>query len=171
MAAQSSVTVKQARAFAGMQDASAEKRIESVVNEGSTELAFGLMVGEGTDFNQCLELALQADIPKGIVVHSHAYAKDEQLGDTGLKQYVILGVMTKGRIWVKVEEAVTQASDVRYRGVATGNEEFGAFAASADSTDLVDISAFANWKGYDSGTSLGLLEFDMTDKSGKVLDT
>lgn len=160
---QTSVSEAPTAAFQGMlADTGPNNDVASFVNESTSEIPFGVMVMQGTADDQCKPLAATTDKLIGIVVHSHAYDKDNELGSTGLKQYVSVGVLRKGRIWVPVEEAVTPASSVLVRAVAGGSEVAGAFRDTADSTDCIDISQFARYRSTTTGAGLALVEIDMT---------
>lgn len=154
-------------AYAGMVgDSSMVKQIDSFISEeSSAEMAFGIMVGQGTADNGCLLLATVNDNLIGVTVHSHRYAKDQELGDTGLLPEATVQVMSQGRIWVQVEEAVTPASGVHVRAVATGNEVAGAFRDTQDGTDTIDISGFAKYLTSAGANGFALLEFDMRNRS------
>ena len=141
-----------------------------VSEEASDEIPFGVMVKQGTGDAQALKLAAQADVPIGVVVHSHAYAKDTELGSTGLKPKVTLGVLTRGRIWVKVEEAVTPASVVRYRAIAAGAEVAGAFRDTADANDTVACTNFARYITSAAASGLAILEIDMSGRGSRTSD-
>ncbi len=148
------------------------KTTASRVNEGTAEMRFGILVTEGTGQNGCAIIDAQADVAvcAGIVVHSHAYAKDQELGDNGLKQYAVVGVLQKGAIWVLTEgTAPTKTDHVRVRCIATGNEVAGAFRVAADSTDCVDITAFAKWTGR-TGTNCAEVDIDVTNRALAVAD-
>ncbi len=153
-------------------DVQLAKTTASRVNEGSAEMRFGIYVTEGTGANGCAIIDAQADVAlgAGIVVHSHAYAKPDELGDSGLKQYVSVGVLVKGCIWVLTEgTAPTKTDHVRVRAIATGGEVAGAFRVAVDSTDTVDITAFARWTGR-TGTNCAELDFDLTNRALAVAD-
>jgi len=173
---QTSVTAL-TRGYAGMLvDTSYHKNTRSYVSEeSSAEIPFGVMVVQGTADNQALlphtSAADNEQKLLGIVQHSHAYAKDQELGDDGLKPKVTMGVLTHGRILVPVEEDVAPGDAVRVRVVVSGAEQAGAFRTAADGTDCIDISSFARWTA--SGTAAGVaeLEIDMTNRAGATADT
>lgn len=135
--------------------------------ESSAEIPFGVMVARGTDDGLVKLLhtsaaAMETEL-HGIVVFGQSYAKDSQLGTTGLKPKVTFDVLQRGRIYVTVEETVAPGDAVRVRAVATGGEVKGAFRTTADSTDCVDISLFARWiRGATTG-GLAVVEIDMTN--------
>jgi hypothetical protein len=152
---------KQTAALAGqLSDTSFVKHADSLRNDNaSAEIAFGLMVRRGTSEGGALTLSATSQALGGIVVRDHAYDQPNELGDTGLKPDVVMTVLQRGRIWVPVEEAVAVGNDVRVRAVATGDEVAGAFRTTADSTDCIDISAFARW--VTGGSTVAELEIDM----------
>lgn len=174
---QTSVSVKQTKAFAGMLvDASACVVDSFVSEESSAEIPFGVMVCQGSADNGAKLLntsaaAMAADVMVGVVVHSHAYQKTNELGTSGLKPKATLGVLRRGIVWVTVEEAVTPASAVKVRAVAGGSEQAGAFRDTADSTDCVDISSFARYRTTAGAGELAQLEIDMTGRNTSVADT
>jgi hypothetical protein len=169
-APQTTVSIKPAAYFAGMLVDLNDYSSESYVNEeASIELAFGRMVKQGTAVEQAKELAAQADVPIGIVMHSHRYAKDDELGTTGLKPGVSLAVITRGKIVVEVGEAVGPNDAVRYNATGTGGTK-GVFykTASANNTKLVTS---ARWLSSTSGAGLAELEIDMSSRSTWTNDT
>lgn len=66
-------------------------------------------------------------------------------------------VLKRGRVWVKVEDAVTPASGVRVRIIASGGEIAGSFRGAADSTDTIVIQA-ARWLTAADAGGLALLD-------------
>jgi hypothetical protein len=157
--------------FAGQLADSSDNTVDSFVSEeSSAEIPFGVMVKRGTGDHQAKLLAAQADVPVGIVVHSHVYAKDTELGSTGLKPETTLSVLTKGRVWVTVEEAVTPASTVRYRAIATGNEVPGEWRDTADASDTVACLEFARYLTTAGAGGLALLEIDMSGAGARTSD-
>jgi len=171
-APQTAVSEAMAIGFAGALADSGNKTCASKYSEeASAEIPFGVMVVKGTDEDNGVLLphtsgVASADIMMGVVVHSHAYAKDTELGDSGLKPKVSLDVLTHGRIYVLPEETVTPGDPVRVRVIAAGLEQKGAFRTTADSTDCVDISSFARWTKGGSSTVPAVLELDMTYANG-----
>ena len=163
--------------FAGMlADSDQAPRVASKINEeASAEIPFGTMVIRGTDEEmQALQLhtsaAAVAALLAGVVVHDHSYAKDTELGTTGLKPGVTLNVLERGHVYVLTEETVTPGDAVRVRAVVSGNEVKGAFRTSADSTDCVNISKFARWVKGGTTTVPAVLEIDMVGASQAAAD-
>lgn len=166
MGKQTAVNEFQTNAFAGMKADLSPSSVDSRVNEeGATELPFGVMVFEGSTDPEggMLQIAAQADEPAGVLLHSHAYLKDQELGATGLKPNVVGGVLKKGVVWVQVEEAVTPASTVRYR--TSGGNGPGTFRTSAVVTNTVNISQFARYLSSAAANGLAKLEIDMTNRA------
>lgn len=162
-AASSAMTV----AIAGSLYDLADNTVSSYTNgEASAEIPFGVMVCQGATDGAALKLNTSAaamdGILAGVVLHSNAYNKTNELGTTGIKAGVIMNVCTKGRVWVTVEEAVTPASTVKVRAVVAGAEVAGAFRDTADSTDCVDISRCARYLTSAGAGELAVLEFDLT---------
>ena len=135
--------------------------------ESSAEIPFGVMVCNGTKdaFVKLLHTSAAAMATElfGVSVFGQSYAKTEQLGTTGLKPLVTFDVLQRGRIYVKVEDAVAVGDAVRVRAVAAGAEVKGAFRTAADGTDCVNISKFARWiRGAGIG-ELAIVEIDMVN--------
>jgi len=154
-----------ANAYAGLLSQIKPHETESYIQaEASAEMPFGRMVAKGTNDQDAVLMAAQADLPIGIVVHSHNYQKPTELGDTGLKPGAMVRVLTKGVIWVQVTEAVTPASAVRY------DEAGGTFGDSAVVDETVDISDFARYLGSAGANEFVELEIDMTNRNLRTSD-
>lgn len=153
-------------AFAGQSGDSSNKQDDSFINgETSAEIPFGVVVQQGTADNECKLLSATNNVLVGVTLHSNAYAPTTELGTTGVKINVPLNVRSQGRVWVTVEEAVTPASNVLVRAVATGNEVAGAFRDTADASDCIDISGFARYLTSAGAGELALVEFDFRVRS------
>jgi len=127
------------------------------------------MVKQGTGDDVCLRLSAGTDKLIGIVVHSHAYEKDIELGDSGLKPKVTVGVLARGKIWVDVEEAVAVTDAVRVFVSDTGHVA-GKFGKTADAGKSLDISKFARWLTSTTGAGIAQVEVDMTGRSQATAD-
>jgi hypothetical protein len=139
--------------------------------EASAEIAFGLMVKAGTGDYGVLKLTAVTNKLAGITVRAHDFG-DLELGDTGVKPGATFGIARKGRWFVRIEENVTPASDVRVRAVVTGNEVAGIFRATADSTDCIDLTALAKWvRTALAADGVAELEIDLTNADLAVADT
>lgn len=170
---QTSVSDNPSVAYPGMLGDSGNKSVDSFINgEASAEIPFGTLVSQGTLDNEALIPAASGDGVKavGVVLHSHAYNKDNELGTSGLKPEVTMNVLNKGRVWVVIDENVTPASAVRARYTAVGGGK-GSFRASASAGNTVDLSKCARWIGtHLAATGYGLLEIDLTNRSQITAD-
>lgn len=144
--------------------------VSAVNEEAAAEIPFGVMVKQGTDDDDVKLLAAQADKLKGIVVFGHNFDYPVQRGDTGLKPGVHFGILRKGRIFVRTEDAVTPASEVHVRAVAVDPEVKGAFRGTDDGADTLDITAFAKWVTSADAGEVAILEIDMNQSSLAALD-
>jgi hypothetical protein len=166
-------------AFDGMlADADQGTRVESRIQaEASAEIPFGKMCVRGATNEDTSAVkphtsaAASAPLLCGVVVHDHTYAKDTELGDTGLKPGTTVNLLQRGRIYVTPEDDVDPGDAVKVRVVAAGAEVAGSFRAAADATDCVDISKFARWITTGSSTKPAVLEIDMVGASMATADT
>ncbi len=152
--------------FAGALVNAQDAEVASYVNEeASAEIAFGVMVKQGTADKDALLFVAQADVPVGIVVHSHAYSKPVELGDTGLKPNVTMGILKRGVIWVTAVDAVTPDDPVRY------DETGGTFLTTAAANETVSCLEFARFLTTAGAGELVQLEIDMSGRGARTLDT
>jgi hypothetical protein len=161
---QTSVSVQQGIAFAGMvgdtgQMADAKSYTSA---EASAEIPFGLAVVQGTNPDEALIPAANTNLLLGIVLHSHAFQKDNELGTTGLKPKVVFSVRTRGRVWVTVDEAVALTDAVRVRMSGAGA---GTFRKTSSAGVTKDISKLARWMSTTSGAGVALLEIDVNNRA------
>lgn len=88
------------------------------------------------DVNQCRLPAAAADTLLGVAVHRNiapgTAGSNAFTGEQGIEDTQTVDVLTKGRIWVKVEEAVTPEDDVYWRGVVNGLLIPGNWGTSSD---------------------------------------
>ncbi len=137
--------------------------------EASAELAFGRLVKQGTALNQAKEIAAQADIAIGVVMHEHRYDKQYELGATGVKSGGVLSVMRRGRIVVEVGEGVSPADAVRYNATGTAGTK-GVFYKTASANNTVLIKS-ARWLSTTTGAGLAELYIDTADRALWTSDT
>lgn len=170
-AQQTSVGVK-AIAYAGMiSDASRDSNLRSYTSEeASAEIPFGVFVGQGTNDNGMLLLAATSDGVVGLLVNSQAFARDVEVGDTGLKPKMTAQVMTRGRAYAWVEEAVTPASLPLIRCIAVGSEKAGALRDTADASDCVNASSWMRFLGTTTGAGFVEVEFDVANRGADPTD-
>lgn len=144
--------------------------------EASAEIPFGVAVlrdATNKDHGVVLphtDAATSAPLLAGVVAHSHAYAKGSELGDSGLKPKVTIQVLEDGQVWVLPEEAVAPGDDVRFRAVAPGAEQVGAWLKTASAGETVDCSAFARWVSSGDATTPCKLDIDVVAASQAIAD-
>jgi len=181
---QTSVLSKQVLGLAGQIATlygGADAKVDSATSaEASAEIPFGVMVCRGTADKTALLLHTSAaamaanQLLLGVTVLDHSFAEPQEVADTdsgGLKPKSTFSVLMQGPIIVIPEDAVTPASDVRVRVVVAGAEVKGAFRAAADSTDCVEITAFARWLSSAAGGSPAVLWVDMVNVALATADT
>lgn len=168
---QTGVTNVSSPGYPGMlADASMAVKDTGISAEASAEIPFGVMVKKGTANDQVAIVTATTNKFRGIVV-ADQYAPGVEIGDVGVKPKISMALLQKGRIYVYSEEAVNPSLAVRVRCVATGGEIAGSFRTSADTTDCVDISKFAQWKSTTSAAGPAILEIDMANVAEGVADT
>lgn len=153
--------------------------------ESSAAIPFGIVVKQGAGDYGALKMTATSSDMLGVTVYGHMYATGvvgasaalgdvdaaNFPGDVGLLPDITFGVCRRGRIWVRVEDAVSPGDAVRVRGVGGGTngygtggaEMVGAFRTAADSTDCTDISAFAKWRTSADAGELAVVEVDFTN--------
>lgn len=126
-------------AVAGMKyDVGFDDTVSGVSQESSASIAFGAGVVRGTIDDGVKLPAAEADIVKGVVVHSHAYAPDVTVDDDGVKPKAMVNVMRRGRIWVSPVTAVA-AGDRGYLYYA-GSEAKGSWGNAMIAGETMDTS-------------------------------
>lgn len=169
-------------AFAGMSGDASFKRDKSAVNGGAAEIPFGVAVkfsalGEDGLTFVCLPLASDNDHPVGVVMHDHSKAKDTELGDTGLKQYITFGLRTEGPVWVLLDSdaGVAPGAEVHVMGAPGMGEVAGSFRATADGIKTTDVSQYAHWESGPqdgpNGTKVALLWVDFAGAAVGATDS
>lgn len=169
--AQSSIAAM-TRAYAGMlSDSSRDTNKRSYTSEeASDEIPFGVFVGQGADDDGMLKLATIADKVIGVLILPNGHAKDTEVGDTGLKSKMTGNVLSRGRCFVHVEEAVTPASLAKIRGIAVGAEKAGALRDTADASDLIVASSWVRFLGTTTGAGIVEIEFDVANRGADETD-
>lgn len=181
---QSTVTNLPAVAFPGLEPDIAragDEYISRTSTETTLQLPFGTVVKDDSAAKGigCKAMAAQADLPLGIVPYSASYQIANELGNVadtngnlGLKGAVAVQIKRRGRLWVQIDEDVTDGDAVKYRVNAVGaGVGPGCFRKTASAGNTVDISKFARWVGSNTAANgFGLLEFDFTMQSNKTSD-
>lgn len=165
-------------AFAGALADTSRSQCDSKYNaETSAEIPFGVgVVRHSSDEDNAVvkphtSAAAAAPLFAGVVVHSHDYSPDIEIGSTGVKAKMTMSVLQKGRIYVLPEENVTPGDAVRMRVVVAGNEVAGSFRTTADSTDCINLSKVARWVTTGSTSVPAVLEIDITGAADISADT
>ena len=158
---------EQEAGFAGMLYGTGPKQVESFVQgEASAEVPFGAVVAQGTAGSagtpdKAILMVDANSVPVGVLIHSHAYNRETQLGTTGVKPTNVIDVMRKGRIYALFEGSVTKGNNAFIRHTAgVGGSQKGALRADADTASAVVCRgiSFAETK---SGGGYVLVNVDM----------
>lgn len=149
------------------------RRPARMSEEASAVILLGIMVKHGTGDYGALKLTATTNVLDGITVRSHDFAVGLEVDETtgGYKPGAHFAVGQTGSYFVKIEQDVTPASDVRVRCVAAGNEVAGAFRATADGTDCIDLTPCARWiRTAAAADGVGELWIDMNNIGLAVAD-
>lgn len=97
----------------------------------------------------------------GVAIHKHrAPLNVDPATATGIEDGDTMSLLTKGRIWVTVEEAIAIGDAVFFRHTQAGAEQAGAFRNDADTADADEITS-ARWLSTTTGPGLALLEINV----------
>lgn len=153
-------------------DAADSKVSDTGISEEATaSIPWGVMVKKGTANDGIKLLTAQVNVLRGVVHYDGALTKPSELDDAGVRPFVAMPVLQKGRVYVYSEEAINPSLPVRVRAVATGIQIPGSFRTTADGVTCVNISSYAKWKSTTTGAGPAILEIDMSNSAGGVLDT
>lgn len=140
--------------------------------EASAGIPFGVMVAQDSAADDAVSLPnAQNDLLKGVVMYHQAYCRPQELDDDGLQPATHMSVLRRGRVWVRVEDAVTPSSGVHVRRTAGVGEQLGAFRGTGDGTDTIEITDFAKFMTSADAGELAVLELDMTNASEATADS
>lgn len=138
-------------------------RHSKVSSEASAEIPFGVLVVKSSDEDYGVLLpsgAMDSMLPAGVVIRDHAYDDLSLNSDrNALLPKTEMSVLFRGRIMVKVEDAVDPGDPVRVRSVAGVGEQLGAFRSAADSTDCALLTG-AQWMTSAGAGGYAELEID-----------
>ena len=159
---QLSYSIDQAVGFEGLQaDAGIATDVMSFSNAAAALI--GKFACRDTADNSMKHPAAATDVTDqkdqlGVVIHTHALESSAS-GDPQYPLKSAVPVLTKGRVWVKVEEAVTPDSDVYVRFAVGTGSVLGAFRASADTATAALLpNARARYRSTAAANGLALLE-------------
>lgn len=137
---------EQSRAFAGMKTDTREGDVvESYIQgEASAEIPFGAVVAEGTASttdgtpDKAIQMVNGSSVVAGVLLHSHAYDRESQLGTTGLKPQNLMSVMKRGQVYALLEGTCTKGGAVFVRhSTGAGGSVKGRVRADADTATAV----------------------------------
>lgn len=142
-------------------DADANLSLATTVAHANGEpMPAGIAVTRGTADNECRNMVDASSVVIGVTMFDHSYSQPLTIGATGEALFPpdsVIGILRDGEIWVRVEEAVTPASDVYVRHTASGaNTQIGAFRATTDSSTAVALTS-ARFKSSASAGGLARL--------------
>ncbi len=177
MSVQTSISTAPAIGYAGMLDSGPCDIVTGISGESSASIPFGKAVvwdpsGPVSDYHVTLP-ANQSDKVRGLVVHSHAYARawtdadavvHGQLDGTGLLPGTSLSLLRKGRMLVVAASAVSPGDRLYVRRTAGVGETLGALEDAADSTDMIDCTAQGVWLTTAAAGDLAWIEVDFTNE-------
>ena len=143
-------------------------------NESGAIIAFGSVVTLNTNGTELSvkKIGGASETIMGIATDSHVFensggsiytlpSKDAN-GLIGYPANQPVNVLSKGVIWVYVNEAVPELnSDVRIRHTTASSKYAGRFDVTADAGKTVKVTNGARWLSTTSGAGLVLLEIDI----------
>lgn len=149
---QESYNVEMDVAFEGMLADSGRHDALSKVIEGAG-LDFGLGCTYGTEEGQIKALSAITDKFAGCIIHKH-------VEDGVLVEKSAVSLMRKGRMYVKVEEAVAEGDPVHCRAIAPGAEVVGAFRKSQDGVNTLEVKG-AEFRSSAAAGGLAIIDFNL----------
>lgn len=153
--------------FAGMKADLAPDYVRSYVSaEATAEIPFGVALAQGASDDACI-LPTGAGVAwVGVALHSNHYDPTYDLGLVGIKPKKTIGVLTKGTVWVTVENAVTVNSRVFVRHTAgAGGTQKGAFRGDADTATALEMRG-CRYLTAAAGGGVALVEVDFNAVRG-----
>jgi len=150
-------------AFAGLLgDPNKDAYIRSMTNEDAAVAPFGLGYAEGTDPAVQFAAFSGAGVFAGILAHRHQtqvraqFGPGGTLGTTGIQENEVGDIVTKGRVWVEVDEAVTAGGAVFVRHTTA---DIGKFRTDIDGGDAQEVLG-AVFRSTTAGAGLALVELN-----------
>jgi hypothetical protein len=155
---QTTYTIEADEAFQGMLGDDGVNRVSvSRANEETVAVEYGRPAVEGTDgAKQFLLPSAAGENFLGITLHSH---DREDLDADGVSPDEPAELLRKGRIWVKVFEAIALGDDVYYQHTANAGAVPGDWRNDADTANA-DQLVQAQWLTAASAGELALLEIN-----------
>lgn len=125
------------------------------------DVPLGIMIADGTEYldGRVLDGADAVANLAGVLFRTDAnnfQEYDEPVSAVaGIKRGRTMSIMEEGRVWVEIEDAAARGGDVFVR--RSGSGVLGAFRATADGGDTIDVSAFCKWERGAVAGGLALL--------------
>lgn len=161
---QTAYTVEPAVGFRGLlADPNDDSFAIPLANGAAAAVGFGIMVRRDVTNpeDQFDNFSATGQAPVGILVHTQAQENPNLAGDLGVDQLEVASVLRRGRIWVRVEEAVSVGDPVFFRHTAgAGGSELGAFRNDADTATCDQVTSAA-WLQGSAGAGVALLELNI----------
>ena len=156
--------INQSAAQAGQLYDLSEYDFVSAVNP-SADVPFGVALAQGAADGQCKLPAASGDIAKILGVAALVQTKEQPLpsasGPVVYKMGSDIALMRKGRIYVKVEEAVSAMDAVFIRFASGGGgTQLGAFRKSADTASAAQVSG-AVYRTSAGANGFAVVEFNL----------
>lgn len=135
-----------------------------VSHQCEANIFFGTAVSKGLTTGGIVAPSASAHVTsvknlRGVAVRTHAIESVDDVLDPHYSQYDSANIMRAGRVWVKVEDTVTEASDVYVRYAGTGTK--GAFRSNDPGSEAAKFPGNAKWLSAADAGGLALLEFDI----------
>ena len=110
-----------------------------LANGAAAAQGFGIMVRrDAANLRDQFDIfSATGQAPLGVLVHTHEQQDPTLAGDLGIALLEMASILRRGRIWVRVEEAITVGDPVYYRHTTGAGTEIGAFRNDANGTAQV----------------------------------
>lgn len=157
MAGITSYPTTQAAGVAGQVADQTLRASRAVLNKEAAAIPFGVAVKKGAADREALLPSLAGDKVEGIAVFTHA---TNQVGVTGgdIASGDAFDILERGRIFVKVEEAVVENDPVHVRYAGAGQK--GGFRKSAVLNETFGPVKGARFLSSAGAGGIAILEFD-----------
>lgn len=162
---QTSYSVNQPIAFAGLIGDLAPNEVRSYTNDTGAAMTFGVGVvfDAGSPDTEIALPASDADVTDkfvGVLAHSHA-SQNKSVGTvTGVPDGEVGNVLKKGNVWVLVEQAVTPADPVYLRHTVNGGLLPGGWRKDAD-TAKAELAPSCKWLTSAGASGFALLALNL----------
>lgn len=155
--------------LAGVDDA---MTLSATSREASASIPFGVMVKKGTGDEDALLMTSAADVLLGVTAFAHDFAIPTELDPaTGLRPGSTFSRVFWGPVLVRVEDAVTPASEVHVRISANGlNTQAGSFRGTADAGHTIDATPFARYLSSAGAAGVAILFLSLPNSALATAD-